>query len=363
MKKNILIIGSTGKLGTKLLKFLSKNSISVYGITCYKNNSKLSLQKKLYSIKNSFVLSRNEEKAKFLNFLKKKIHIIYFLDYGSMSLQYLKPFLNFNQNSIIAVANKEMIIAGGTFLQKKIKQTNNTFVPLDSEHFSIFNSNIKNDNIIKIYITASGGPFYFNKKINLSNVSYSKVLSHPKWNMGTNNLIDSSNFINKILEIYELSYIYNVSLNKIDFLISKEAYIHSLIYFVDITISINCFRNDMLITLIKPLTYFYKIKPMKINQNYLDKGKLMLEIPKDKRFKVFTNKKKLMKLSHSDQIKLMIINNSAHKLYLSNKLKYSNIFNYIMKEISKNSKDINLNSFKSILNFITKYNDLYKTNV
>ena len=60
---------------------------------------------------------------------------------------------------------------------------------------------------------------------------------------------------------------------------------------------------------------------MKINHNYLDKDKLMLEIPKDKRFKIFKNKKKLMKLSHSDQIKLMIINNSAHKLYLSNNVK------------------------------------------
>ena len=86
------------------------------------------------------------------------------------------------------------------------------------------------NNIKKIYITASGGPFYFNKKINLNKVKFKKVLSHPKWKMGKNNLIDSSNFINKILEIYELSYIYNIDLNKIDFLISKEAYIHSIIH-------------------------------------------------------------------------------------------------------------------------------------
>ena len=363
MKKKILIIGSTGKLGTKLLKFLNKNSISVYCITCFKNNSKLLHQKKIYNIKNSFILSNNNDQIKFFNFLKKNIQIIYFLDYGSSSLKYLSYFLRYNTNSIIAVANKEMIIAGGSLLQNKIKKTSNIFVPLDSEHFSILNSNIENKLIDKIFITASGGPFYFKKKINLSDVTHSKVLSHPKWRMGFNNLIDSSNFINKILEIYELSYIYNISLEKIDFLISKEAYVHSIIHFSDNTLSINCFNNDMLITLIKPLTYIYKIKSYKINQNYLKINNLKIEIPKDKRFKVLYYKKKLTNLSHSDQIRLMIINNSAHKLYLSNKLKYNNIINYIMNEMSKNKINTRLNSFRSILDFIKKYNNYYKTNV
>ena len=141
--------------------------------------------------------------------------------------------------------------------------------------------------------------------------------------MGYNNLIDSSNFINKILEIYELSYIYNLPLKKIDFLISKEAFVHSIVHLNDNTLSINAFTNDMIITLIKPLSYFYNIASMPINKKYLNLDNLKLEIPKDKRFLTLKYKKKLMKLSHSQQINLMIINNSAHKLYLSNKLKYN----------------------------------------
>ena len=152
-------------------------------------------------------------------------------------------------------------------------------------------------------------------------------------------------------------------LDKVDFLISKEAFIHSIVHYSDSSLSINCFNNDMLITLIKPLTYLYKINSFKINQNYLKVHNLKIEIPKDKRFKVLNYKKKLMNLSHSDQIRLMIINNSAHKLYLSNKLKYNNIINYIMNEMSRNKKNLKLNSFTSILNFITKYNNYYKTNV
>ena len=363
MSVKIVIVGSTGKLGTKLLNFTNKYSISIYGITCYRNAKKLNNQKNKYNINKSFILNNSAERYKFLKLLEEKIHVLYFLDYGSLSLTYLNHFLKFNKKSVIAIANKEMIIAGGSILQSKINKTNNTFIPLDSEHFSLINSNINKNKIQKVYITASGGPFYFNKKLNLNNVNSKLVLSHPKWKMGKNNLIDSSNFINKILEIYELSYIYNVPLNKIDFLISKEAFIHSIVHYNDNTISLNCFMNDMLITLIKPLSLFYRIKPMTFNQSYLNFNNLKIEKPNDDRFSLFNYKKKLFKLSHSQQIKLMIVNNSAHKLYLSNKLQYSNIISYIMNEILNKSDNIKLNSISSILKFIKSNNDQYMTNV
>ena len=363
MSVKIIIIGSTGKLGTKLLNYTSKNSIKIYGITCYTNDKKLKNQKKRYKITKSYVLSNIDDRKNFFSLLEKKINIIYFLDFGSQSLAYINHFLKFNKRSIIAVANKEMIIAGGHLLQSKIKKTKNIFIPLDSEHFSLLNSNINNNNVKKIFITASGGPFYFNKKINLNNVNSKLVLSHPKWKMGKNNLIDSSNFVNKILEIYELSYIYNIPLNKIDFLVSKEAYIHSIIHYNDNTLSFNCFLNDMIITLLKPLSFFYEIKPMTMKQNYFYNDNLNIEKPIDKRFSILNYRKQLFKLNHSDQIRLMIINNFAHKLYLSNKLQYNNIIKYIMSEINRNSMSVKLNTFNSILRFISSINKKYKTNV
>ena len=362
MNKKILIVGSTGKLGTKLLKYLYKNSLTVYGISCFKNKKKLLIQKNQYSIKHTFTLNNKNEQKKFFKILETKIRLLYFLDYGSFSLKYLNHYLKFNHNSIIAIANKEMIIAGGSLLQNKIHRTKNLFIPLDSEHFSLTNSIIKK-NVSKIYITASGGPFYFKKNINLDNVGKNKVLSHPKWNMGKNNLIDSSNFVNKVLEIYELSYIFNVPLSKIDFLISKEAFVHSIIHFNDGTLSINCFSNDMLVTLTKPIRILYKVNDFKLTQNYLTIKNLKIEKPLDKRFSIFKNMKKLKNLSHSDQIKLMIINNNAHKLYLSNKLKYNNIIKYIMIELLKNQKTTNLNSFNKIIKFIDLNNRRYGTNV
>ena len=102
MKKKILIVGSTGKLGTKLLNYLNKNSISVYCITCYKNISKLSHQKKLYDIKNSFVLSDTNDQIKFFQFLKyyrlKILEIfgnLFHLDHFQLRIYFHKFFLNF----------------------------------------------------------------------------------------------------------------------------------------------------------------------------------------------------------------------------------------------------------------------------
>ena len=119
----------------------------------------------------------------------------------------------------------------------------------------------------------------------------------------------------------------------------------------------------MLITLIKPLSYLYKLNNFKLTYNYFIRDKLKIEKPCDKRFSIFKNLKKLKNLSHSDQIKLMIINNSAHKLYLSNKLKYNDIIKYIMIELSKNNKSKNLNSFEKIIKFINSNNKLYGTDV
>ena len=349
----ILIIGSTGKLGSTFLSFCFKKKFKIFAITGYKNKKKLNLQKNLYNIKNSFLLSDSIQENNFRKFLKLNlIDIIYFLDYGCYSIIYADIFLKKNNNSIIAIANKEMIIAGGNLLVDKIVSSNNKLIPLDSEHFSILNSNVENKNIKKIYITASGGPFYSNKEINLNKVNLKNVLSHPKWKMGVNNSIDSSNFVNKILEIYELSIIYKINLDKIDFFISPEAYIHSVIIYNDNVININCFDNNMLITLIKPLYDYYPNLSLPLKKNYLNPYKLNLEKFNDKRFKIYKYISTLKNLSHSEQISFMILNNIAQKKYLLSEIKYNNIIDYIMLNLKKTKFKSYFKSFNDIINFI-----------
>ena len=355
----ILIIGSTGVLGSKLLSFCKKNQIKIDTICCLKNSNKLSKQKKSFSVQNSFKLS--DQSQSFINHIKKnKYNIIYFLDYGPFSLRYAEIILKNNKYSIIAIANKEMLIAGGSLLIKMIKKTNNKLVPLDSEHFSLQKIKFNNSLIENIYITASGGPFYFDKNINIDKVKINDVLKHPKWKMGLNNSIDSSNFINKVLEVYELSHIYEIELKKIHFLVSKEAYLHSIVVFKDNTISLNCFDNDMLITLTSPLKKFFDFKLNLNKSNYIYNSNLKLEKFNDKRFTIQKYLKRFLSLEHDKQIKLLILNKIAQKQYLEGSLKYSQIINFIASNLNKRNKKINLYNFKSILDYVKDIENDFK---
>ena len=349
MKPRILVIGSTGKLGSKLLKFSFKNEIKIDAICCFKNKKKLFTQGQKFNIKNKFTLSDLNDDQKLFNYIKlKKINIIYFLDFGSQSIKYLIHFLKYQNNSIISIANKELIIAGGPILINLIKKKNCIFIPLDSEHFSLLKLNLVESEIKKISITASGGPFYFNKNLNLHKVSLSNVLSHPNWSMGKNNLIDSSNFVNKILEIFELSYIYNINLSKIDFVVSPEAFIHSIVQYKDNSISLNCFNTDMIITLIKPLSYFYDFKFNTNSNMFFNHKSYYFEKFSDERFFIFKHINNFKNYSHLEVIQFMLLNNVAQKKYLSGEINFIDIVPFILKRIEFNCKKYKLNTLNNI---------------
>ena len=121
MKTSILIIGSTGKLGSILLNYCNKNSIKINAITCHSNVKKLSYQKKINKIPNSFCMSVEKEKNDFLKYIKNNtFDIVYFLDCGPESIEIINKLLVNNKKCYFAIANKELIIAGGQILQNKI---------------------------------------------------------------------------------------------------------------------------------------------------------------------------------------------------------------------------------------------------
>lgn len=355
----IIVFGSTGKLGTKLLNFTHSNQIKINAITCFKNKKKILFQKSKFNIKHSFVLNNEKDISELKKFLRQKFDIIYFLDFSAISLIYIDILIKYNRYSTFAIANKEMIIAGGKLLFNKLNNSKNKFIPLDSEHFSLKNNISNNRNIKKLYITASGGPFFFSKKSNFRNVKLNEVLNHPKWKMGINNTIDSSNFINKILEIYELSYIYNLDLSKIDFLVSRSAYIHSIIEFNDGITSLNCYKNDMIIPLLNPLSDKFNLKlPNFNNEMIFDLNNFSLSKKYDKRFIIFKNYKLIKNLNHLQQINLLLSNNYAHELYLSKYLRYNEIIPYIIKRVLafNISKDnLSFSSFNQILNYMDDF--------
>lgn len=359
---NILILGSTGKLGSILINYCSKNNIKISTVTCYKKNKLISQQSKKHNIKYHFTLSNDIEYNNFIKHIKNtKFSLIYFLDFGSNSLVYLNFLLKNNRNSIICIANKEMIIAGGDLLIHLIKKSKNFFLPLDSEHFSLSKSNFNNKNINKIFLTASGGPFYFKKNVQISNVNLNQVLNHPKWKMGINNSVDSSNFINKILELFELSSIFSINIKKVNFLVSKSAFIHSIVLYKNSLININAFDNNMLIPMTSPLVELYESKPIKYKFNKIfDIKNLKLEVYKDNRFTIVKHIYYLKKLGHSGRINFLLLNNLAQSLYLNKTLRYEKIPAFIIKKLKKEENNIIFKSIDEILKYINKIKFKYE---
>ena len=250
MKKKIAILGSTGSIGKSTLDIIRKDktNFEVVLLTSHRNIRELDKQVRMFNVKNliitdnkSFVSFKRKYKKKNIrifndyknldNILKKKI------DYTMSSisgLTGLEPTLKIiKKTKIIAIANKESIICGWNLINKELKKYKTDFIPVDSEHFSIW-SLIRNSNyklIDKIYITASGGPFLNWPLKRILKATPSNALKHPNWSMGKKISIDSATMMNKVFEVIETQRIFNLPKSQIEILIHAKSYVHAIVKF------------------------------------------------------------------------------------------------------------------------------------
>ena len=250
MKKKLLLLGSTGSIGKSSLNIIRnyKSKLKIIALSTNKNISLIVKQSKEFKVKN-LIINDFESYKKILNFgLNKKIKIFNNIDdflkinkikfdvtiVGISGFDGLDPTLKvipYSKN--LSSANKESIICGWKFINNKLKKYKTNFIPLDSEHFSIW-SLIKNSNhkmVSKIYLTASGGPFLNKSKSKIKNAKVSDVLKHPNWNMGHKISVDSATLMNKLFELIEASKIFNLPINKFDVIIHPKSYVHALVNF------------------------------------------------------------------------------------------------------------------------------------
>jgi 1-deoxy-D-xylulose-5-phosphate reductoisomerase len=199
MKKKIIIFGSTGSIGTTLIDIIKKNQnkFEVKLLTANKNTKLLLKQAKLLKVKN--IVITNDKEFKKVTFKNKNKELKIFnnfnfldkilnskVDYTMSSisgLAGLEPTLKIIKHTkTIAIANKEAIICGWDLINGKIKKYKTNFIPVDSEHFSIWYA-LKNnlDKIEKIYLTASGGPFNTMPIKKFKNINVIQALKHPNW--------------------------------------------------------------------------------------------------------------------------------------------------------------------------------------
>jgi len=268
--KNIAILGSTGSIGRNTLKVLKNlNGFKVKAL--FGGNNIPLLIKQTQEFKPEYVGSffdknRDELKNNLRNEFKiltgnneadliynnEEIDIIVIATAGISSCESLIKGLE--KGKRICTANKETLVAFSPILKDKLKKLPGELVPIDSEHSAIYQilSKSQKNNVKKIIITASGGPFY-NRK-NLDNITPEEALNHPTWEMGKKVTIDSATLMNKGLEIIEASVFFDLKSEDIDVIIHPESIIHGMVEFKDGSIISQMSTPDMKIPIQFALT-------------------------------------------------------------------------------------------------------------
>ncbi|MDC0150825.1 1-deoxy-D-xylulose-5-phosphate reductoisomerase [Candidatus Pelagibacter sp.] len=283
MKKKIVILGSTSSIGKSLLSIIKKDKkkFKIELLTANTNYKDLINQAKQFNVKNliitdlkSFEKSKNFYKRRQINIYKNfdnlKVILPKKVDYVMSSISGIGGLLPTHKiikhTKLIAIANKEAIICGWPLIQKELKTNKTKFIPVDSEHFSIFSllKSQNEKNIEKIYITASGGPFIDLPKSKFKNIKLSDALKHPNWSMGKKITIDSATLMNKVFEVIEAKNIFNLDYKKISILTHPRSYIHAIVKFKDGLSKILAHDPDMKIPIFNSL-YFDENKNYKSN--------------------------------------------------------------------------------------------------
>ena len=379
--KKIAIFGSTGSIGSSLLKIIKddQKNFKIELLTVNKNYKKLIKQVKLFNVRNVIVtdynsflittkLLKNAKVKVFNNFdsLNKIFNTNNKIDYSMCAIsgfKGLKPTLDIIKfTKTIAIANKESIICGWNLIKKDLKKNKTYFIPVDSEHFSIWSllDDNKKNNFEKIYITASGGPFNKLPLQKFKNISIKDALKHPNWSMGKKISIDSATMMNKVFEIIEAKKIFDLSYKQLEILIHPKSYLHAIVKFNNGLSKLLVHDTSMTIPIFNSiyLDNNKKIKSKKINIKILNN----LDLKKVDKIK-FPVMKVLKNINDKDSLFETIIvsaNDKLVNLFLSGKIKFTDISSNLLKICNmpqftkfKSKKPKNIDDINNLVNYVS----------
>ena len=372
-KKSVAILGSTGSIGINTLEIIDKypKIFSVNLLCCNSNKNLIIKQIKKFLPKfviiNDYSVYKFVKKKKFkkkifiynnIDFLHKKVKKKF--DYTILGISGIDGFdyaLTFiKKSNSLLLANKETIVCGGRYFLKKASTYKCKIVPIDSEHYCIFNaiSCIDKKEIDKIYLTASGGPFLNKNYKDYYKANLFNAIKHPKWKMGKKISIDSATMSNKALELMEACILFDLSPEKVKIKIHKESKVHSAIILKNGLVKLIAHNTTMKIPIENSLiknniflkkNFFYKKKFFSLTFDELNL----------KKFPMVSLGYKAISLGERGCIFFNVIND-----YLVNSYMNREIFFY---EISKKlNKVINAHEFNKYLKKkIYNLKDIYET--
>ncbi len=262
--KNILLLGGSGSIGTQTIDVINKynSRFNLTGISVGNRTEILEELIKKYANLNYFCLKNQKDYLYFKNKYPDK-HF-YYGDEGllkiinecpcDMVVNALIGFVGFlptieclKLNKILCLSNKESLVVGGEIVNKYLKEGKGKLYPIDSEHVAISKClyGKSSEDLDKILITASGGPFFFYEKDQFKNITPELALNHPTWKMGKKITIDSSTMMNKCFEIIEAHYLFNAPGDKIEPIVDRKSHVHSMVKFKNGDIYLQVGPSDM----------------------------------------------------------------------------------------------------------------------
>ena len=351
MKKKIIILGSTGSIGKTLINIIKQNkkNFEVVLLTANKNYLSIIKQAKVFNVKNiiitdkksylkSLKINKNKNLKIHNNFEKINNFLPIKVDYTMSSiigLHGLIPTLKIIKfTKEIAIANKESLICGWNLIKAKLEKYKTKFIPVDSEHFSIWYA-LKNnkDEIKRIYLTASGGPF-INLPLNkFKKISIKHALKHPNWRMGKKITIDSATMMNKVFEVMEAKNIFNINYDKIKILIHPKSYLHCVVQFQNGMSKMIAHDTNMKIPIFNTI---YKDSSKYLKSKYLTiktLNNLSLKKVDYKKFPLVKILKKLPKKHTLYETVVVSANDTIVNLFLNGKIEFTDISKKILQII------------------------------
>lgn len=353
--RKIAILGTTGSIGTQTLSIVrEKKDLEVVSMSCGSNIDLFEEQIREFNPK--LVSCGNEDKALELKkrILDLDVEVLSGMDgliavatipeaeivvTAIVGMLGIRPTVAaINEGKDIALANKETLVTAGHIIMPLSKEKNISILPVDSEHSAIFQSLQGNEdnNIHKILLTASGGPFRGFSKVQLEKVTLEDALKHPNWEMGKKITIDSATMVNKGLEVMEAKWLFGVDLDRIEVVVHPQSILHSAVEYDDGAVVGQLGLPDMRL----PIQYaLYYPKRLPMSGDYLDLFKV-----KDMTFEkpdldVFVGLKYAYEAQREGGNMPTIFNAANEKavaLFLNKKISFTDIYRLIdnsMKEI------------------------------
>jgi len=367
--KYISILGSTGSIGTQTLDVVRGHSDEIKVCAITGNSNIRLLYDQILEFKPELCTVMDEEKARQLKDMLPsdiKTEIMHGMEGLTSAAEFyksdiivtavsgmigLKPTVAaIKKSKIIALANKETLVTGGSYIMNLAAEYNSEIIPVDSEHSAIFQSLMANDrkSINKIVLTASGGPFRGKNTEFLKSVTVEDALKHPNWSMGRKITVDSATLMNKGLEVIEAKFLFDVRPEQIEVVVHPQSIIHSGIEFEDHSTIAQLGHPDMRVPIQFALFYPQRTQNSYKSLSLAEIGQLTFESPDTDTFKCLKLAFNSLDAGGTMPAVLNASNEACVDLFLNKKISFLDIGN-INEKIMLSHKPVAIDSVETIL--------------